>query len=97
VIEALVSQIESRFAELERLMSDPATIGGRERFAEVGREYRDLEPAHKLAAEYRTAVDDLEGARELLAEGDDPELRKVVAEAPARIETLEEEIRLAMV
>jgi peptide chain release factor 1 len=98
VIEALVEQIEARFSELEGLMSDPAVINDRERYAEVGREYRELEPARKLAGEYRTLKDDLEGARELLAEdGDDPELRKVVEEAPPRLEELEEEIRLAMV
>jgi peptide chain release factor 1 len=98
VIDALVGQIEVRFAELEREMSDPAVIGDRERYAAVGREYRELEPARGLVAEYRTLVDDLEGARELLAEdGDDAELRKVVEEAPGRIEELEEEIRLAMV
>ena len=93
-----MEQIEARFAELEREMSDPAVIGDRERYAAVGREYRELEPARALVAEYRTLVDDLEGARELLEEdGDDAELRKVVEEAPGRIEGLEEEIRLAMV
>jgi peptide chain release factor 1 len=98
VIENLVSQIEERFAELEREMSDPAVIADRERYAEVGRAYRELEPAHALAREYRQLRDDLEGARELLAEdGDDPELRAVVAEAPGRLAELEEEIRLAMV
>jgi peptide chain release factor 1 len=98
MIESLVEQIEARFSELEQLMSDPAVINDRERYAEVGREYRELEPAQRLAGEYRTLKDDLEGARELLAEdGDDPELRKVVDEAPARLEELEEEIRLAMV
>ena len=98
VIDSLVEQIEARFAELEREMSDPAVIGDRERYAAVGREYRELQPAQQLLAEYRTLVDDLEGARELLAEdGDDAELRKVVEEAPGRIEELEEEIRLAMV
>ena len=98
VFESLVEQIEARFAELERQMSDPQVIGDRERYAEVGREYRELQPASALVAEWRTLKDDLEGARELLAEdGDDPELRKVVEEAPARLEELEEEIRLAMV
>ena len=97
MIDALVEQIEARFAELEAQMSDPEVIGDRERYAEVGREYRELQPAQALAAEYRTLKDDLEGARELLEEGDDPELQKVVDEAPARIEALEEEIRLAMV
>ena len=98
MIESLVEQIEGRFAELERQMSDPAVIADRERYAEVGREYRELEPAHELAREYARLRDDLEGARELLAEdGDDPELRKLVADAPARLEELGEQIRLAMV
>jgi peptide chain release factor 1 len=98
MIESLVEQIEARHAELERQMSDPEVIGDRQRYAEVGREYRELQHAHELAREYRTLTDDLEGARELLAEdGDDPELRKVVEEAPERLHELEEQIRLAMV
>jgi peptide chain release factor 1 len=98
MIQQLVEQIESRFAELERQMADPGVIADQARYAEVGREYRRLQEAHALATEWRTLVDDLEGARELLAEdGDDPELRAVVAEAPHRIEELEEAIRLAMV
>ncbi|HKQ17226.1 MAG TPA: PCRF domain-containing protein, partial [Solirubrobacterales bacterium] len=97
MIEQLVNQIEERFADLEREMSDPDVIADRERYADVGREYRDLEPAHRLAARWRTLNDDLEGARELLDDGDDDELRRVVAEAPAQLEELAEEIRLAMV
>src|SRR5206468_792333 len=88
----------ARFADLERQMSDPDVIGDRERYAEVGREYRELEPARDLAREYRRLRNDLEGARELLAEdGDDPELRSLVNEAPARLEELADRIRLAMV
>jgi peptide chain release factor 1 len=97
MIESLVEQIEARFSELEGQMSDPEVISDRQRYAEVGREYRELQPAQALAAEYRTLKDDLEGARELLEEGEDAELRKVVEEAPARLAELVEEIRLAMV
>jgi peptide chain release factor 1 len=97
MIEQLVQQIRARFAELEAQMSDPAVIADRERYAEVGREYRQLKDARELAEEYITLKDDLEGARELLAEGEDAEMRAVVDDAPARIEALEEEIRLAMV
>jgi peptide chain release factor 1 len=97
VIGQLVEQIRARFAELEAMMSDPEVIADRARYAEVGREYRQLKEARDLAEEYATLKDDLEGARELLAEGEDEELRKVVEEAPPRIAALEEEIRLAMV
>jgi peptide chain release factor 1 len=97
MIEQLVEQIQARFADLEAQMSDPEVISDRERYAEVGREYRELRQAQGLAGEYLTLKDDLEGARELLEEDEDAEMREVVEEAPGRIEELEEEIRLAMV
>ena len=97
MIEQLVEQIEARFADLEGQMSDPEVISDRERYAAVGREYRELQPASELAGRWRTLRDDLEGARELLAEGEDEEMRQLVEEAPGQLEALEEEIRLAMV
>jgi peptide chain release factor 1 len=97
MIESLVEQIEARFSELEELMADPDVISDRQRYAAAGREYRELEAARGLAGQWRTLKDDLEGARELLEEGEDSELRKVVEEAPGKLEELEEEIRLAMV
>src|ERR1700712_490163 len=97
MIESLVERIESRFAEVGRLMTEPEVIGDRNRYAEVGREYRRLEAPAKLAQEWRHATDDAAGSRELLAEGEDPELRDLLRTSEARIEELEEEIRLAMV
>src|SRR3954451_14021107 len=79
-------------------MADPELHSDRGRAAEVGREYRELQSAHELAQEWLRLKDDLEGARELLSEdGEDPDLKKVLADAPARLEELAEQIRLAMV
>ncbi|HEV3094744.1 MAG TPA: peptide chain release factor 1 [Solirubrobacteraceae bacterium] len=98
MIEELIEQIEARFAELAEQMTDPAVIGDRNRYAEVGRAYRQLEPAAKLAEQWRRAHDDAAGAEELLAEGgEDAELRELLDSARERVEQLEEEIRLAMV
>jgi peptide chain release factor 1 len=98
VIDGLVAQVEERFAELGAQMVDPVVIADRQRNAEVGRAYSQLEPAAKLAAQWRHAQDDAAGAEELLADGtDDEELREMLAGARARIAELEEEIRLAMV
>ena len=98
MIDELVSQIDARFGELEQDLSDPSVIGDRQRFAAASRAYRELEPAARLAAEYRRTVDDLEGARELLAEdGDDLELRALAESSRSRMGELEDEIRLAMV
>src|SRR5215207_5428535 len=98
MIEQLVEQIETRFAELESQLSDPEVIGDRQRYADAGRAYAELEPAARLAAEWRRALDDEAGARELLDEGgEDPELREMATRARERIDELDEEIRLAMV
>jgi peptide chain release factor 1 len=98
LIDDLVAQIERRFSELQQQMVDPAVIGDRERYAEVGREYRRMEKPHELAQEYKRAQDDAAGARELLSEdGDDPELRQLLQASEERLEELQEEIRLAMV
>ena len=98
MIEKLVEQIEERFAELSEQMSDPDVISDQRRYADVGRAYSALEPAHVLAQEWRHATDDAAGARELIAEdGDDPELRELLRSSEERLAELEEEIRLAMV
>ena len=98
MIEDLVEQIETRFAELGAQMTDPEVISDRERYAAAGRAYSQLEPAAKLANEWRRARDDAAGAEELISEdGEDPELREMMSVARARIEELEEEIRLAMI
>ena len=98
MIEKLVDQIEGRFEELSEQMADPEVIGDHTRYAEVGRAYRALEPAHELALEWRRTADDAAGARLLLDEdGDDHELRDLLASSERRLLELEDEIRLAMV
>jgi peptide chain release factor 1 len=98
MIEDLVKQIETRFAALGEQMTDGEVISDRERYAEVGRAYRQLEPAAKLAAQWREAQGTVGGAEELLSEeGEDSELRDELTAARERVEELEEEIRMAMV
>ena len=70
-------------------------INDRERYAEVGREYRQLEPAHELVVEYRRAESDMEGAKDLVDEDD--EFAELYDTSKARISELEEEIRMAMI
>src|SRR5271155_2584427 len=98
MIEDLVKQIEARFAELGALMTNPQVISDRERYAEVGRAYSQLEPVARLAEQWRHARDDAAGAEELLSEeGEDSGMRAELSDAHERIEGLEEESRLAMV
>jgi peptide chain release factor 1 len=98
MIEQLVEQIEARFGDVQAQMSDPDVIGDRQRYAEAGRLFNQLSTAARLAVQWRHAKSDAEGAEEMLAEsGEDPELRAEMEASRARMEELEEEIRLAMV
>jgi peptide chain release factor 1 len=98
MIDELVAQLENRFGKLEGELSDPEVIADRDRFEAASRAYSELEPAARLAIEYRHAADDLAGAREILAEdGEDSELRALLESSQERMQALEEEIRLAMV
>jgi peptide chain release factor 1 len=98
VIEQLVTQVQDRFAEVSQMMSSPEVLGDQQRYAETGREYRRLEPAAKLAEEWQVCKGDLDGAQELLEEGDDDaEVRQMAESARERMTEIEEELRLAMV
>ncbi|HTU77191.1 MAG TPA: peptide chain release factor 1 [Solirubrobacteraceae bacterium] len=98
MVDDLVEQIEARFAELGAQLADPEVISDRERYAAAGRAYSQLEPAAALAAQWRRAHDDAAGAEELICElGEQAELREELTQARARIEQLEEQIRLATV
>ena len=93
-----MEQIEARYAQAQEDMADPEVIGDRTRLAEAGRAYHELEPAAKLAEEWRRTADDAAGAQELIDEGaDDAEVRELLDAARRRLDELEEEIRLAMV
>ncbi|MDX6507098.1 MAG: peptide chain release factor 1, partial [Gaiellaceae bacterium] len=92
-----MEQIEARFADVQREMSDPEIFGDRNRAATAGRLYRQLEVANKLAEQWRAAVADEAEARAMLDESEDAEVREMLGDARAEIERLAEEIRLAMV
>ena len=72
-------------------------IGDRERYAQVGRDRAGCSTPDELAEEWRQAAADAAGAREMLADGEDAEIREMLAISEARLSELDEEIRLAMV
>jgi peptide chain release factor 1 len=103
MIERLIEQIEQRYKELTDQLADPQTIADRDRYTGIARSHRELQEAHGLAEEYRHAQSDATGAEELLDGGDgdlDPrerdELQQIVTSAKARMQELEQDLRLAM-
>ena len=96
VIERLVEQVEERYRDLERQLSDPDVMADRTRYADVARSHRELSGAHELARQYRMAESNAAGAEELVAEGE-KEMQEEAVSARADMEGIAEQLRLAMV
>ncbi|HEU4450285.1 MAG TPA: peptide chain release factor 1 [Gaiellaceae bacterium] len=90
-IETLVEELERSYAEAQERMNDPSLYADRQAAAEAGRRLKELEAPQKLAREWRETREDADAAR------DDPDLRELLPELEARLERLEEELKLALV
>jgi peptide chain release factor 1 len=92
--------VESRYEELERLVSDPATTSDRNRIREVGQELSSLAPIVETIRSLRDAEKRLAEAQQLVA-GDDADLRDLaredVAELSARVTELTSRLRAQLV
>ena len=80
---------ENRLEELNLKLYDPQTAANRELYAELMKEYKELEPIVEAYREYRRCVQALTGAKELLEESSDRELREL---AQAELKESEEQL-----
>jgi peptide chain release factor 1 len=91
--------LEREFSDCEARLADPEVVADQRRYVEMSRRYRALQPIVERSAELRTASEDLEAARELLAasSGDEREAWRAEAEvAGANVDRLEEELRVLL-
>jgi peptide chain release factor 1 len=89
-IEKLVDEVERSYGEMQERMSDPAVYNDHRQAAEIGRKLKELEQPNRLARDWRATQDDLVAAR------GDGDLQELVPELEQRIDSIEDELRLAM-
>jgi peptide chain release factor 1 len=84
--------IEARYEELERLMGDPEIAQDYEKVAEYAQERSDLQAVVEAYRTYRQQLEQLEEAREMLNEEDDPELKEMAQEEIGALEASTEQL-----
>lgn len=89
-MEARLRRALERAEEVARELADPATSRDAKRLTALGREHARLAPIVRLADRLQRIENDLQQARELVRETDDPELLSL---AKADVERLPEELR----
>ena len=87
-----LADIEARYNELERLMGDPEIAQDYEKVAEYAQERSGLQEIVDAFQEYRRQQQQLEDARQMLAEEDDAELRAMADEEITELEASSEKL-----
>ena len=94
-----IKDIENRYGELERLLSDPAVIANRAEYQKLSKEHADLTPLIETFRDYEKTGRQLEEAQQMLREGDE-ELRELAKEEiptlKARVEELEKRLTILL-
>ena len=93
--------IKLKFEEIGQQMTDPEVIADMKKFVALNKEYKELRPVVEVSERYRTAVNNLAQAKDILQTEKDEEMREMAKaeadELEPLIEKLEEEIKLLLI
>lgn len=93
-------ELETKFETLSAQVSDPEIITDINRWRELMKEHSELTPIVETYRAYKKLNDDLDGAKELLSESADEELRALAKEeiktAQEEIERVAEELKILL-
>lgn len=92
--------LQSRYAEVGTLITDPAVLADQPRYVRLTKEYKDLGELLAVRRQYVEALDGIQEAKNLLATEEDQELREMAHDELERDERivpeLEERIKLML-
>ena len=93
--------IKQRYDEVSDLIIQPEIIMDQKRYALLSKEYKDLGNVVKRGEEYQILLNNIEEAKEIIADGSDAEMVEMAKmemdEASNRIPELEEEIKFLLI
>ena len=94
-----LDQMEARYEDLGRQLSDPNIVSDQENYRKVSKQHRDLEPVVEKFREYRTLKNGIADAKAMLAESD-PEIKEMAQaeldELQPRVEPIEEALKVLL-
>ncbi|PQJ20647.1 peptide chain release factor 1 [Tenacibaculum sp. SG-28] len=93
--------VKQRFDEVSDLIIQPDVIMDQKRYVQLNKEYKDLGKVVKKADEYKSLLNTIEEAKEIISDGSDAEMvdmaKMEMEEAKNRIPVLEDEIKFLLI
>jgi peptide chain release factor 1 len=93
--------VKQRFDEVSDLIIQPDVIADQKRWVALNKEYKDLKALADKRDEYVTLMANISEAKEIIADGSDPEMTEMAKmqldDAGSRLPELEEEIKFMLI
>ena len=86
-LQTRLSEAEERLGNLDQELSEPGVASDPDRLRALGQERAELEPLVSAADELRSLLAELDGARSMADEDDDPEMKALAEEETAELES----------
>lgn len=103
-MSALLEKLEGlqhKFEEISLLITDPAVILDMNRYVKLNKEYSELSKIMDAMKEYKTALQTIQEAKDILSNENDPELREMAKleldELEPKIPEMEEKIKFLLI
>ncbi|WP_227762576.1 peptide chain release factor 1 [Zhaonella formicivorans] len=95
-----LQNIEDKYEELGRLLSDPAVIADQSQFQKHAKAHAGLEEIVTVFREYKKVLKEIDDAKSLLASEQDPELKEMaeleLEELKSKVPKLEEKLKILL-
>ncbi len=96
-----LDSLRPRYEEVATLITDPSVIADQERYVRLTKEYKDLEGLMALRNEYKTCLDSMAEAKDIIINSQDADLKEMAREELSTQEErqpkIEETIKMALV
>ncbi|HHT22273.1 MAG TPA: peptide chain release factor 1 [Bacteroidales bacterium] len=93
--------LQHKFEEISLLITDPAVIADMNRYVKLNKEYSELSKLMDARKEYKTALLNIQEAKDILANENDPEMKEMARmeldDLESKIPAMEENIKVLLI
>lgn len=93
--------LQEKYESLQAQLSDPEVISDMKKYVQLNKQYKELAPVIKAGQEYKMMLDELEMAKDIIANENDEDLRDMAKEQISEIEPklpdMEQNIKLLLI